>query len=256
MPLSVLSVPAFTDNYFWLIHRNGDAYVVDPGSAEPVNKALKQHKLNLIGILITHHHADHTGGIGDLLNKYQVPVYGPNNSAIEGISTPLKEGAELKLLDIKVEVLEVPGHTLDHIAYFFHDTTKLLFCGDTLFAGGCGRLFEGDAAQMFNSLNKIAVLPTETKIFCAHEYTLSNLQFALAVEPDNMALQERIKEEKIKRKNSQPTVPSVLTLELQTNPFMRTANSNVQQAASKRYGSLIENEKEVFRIIREWKDEF
>jgi hydroxyacylglutathione hydrolase len=224
--LSVLTVPAFNDNYLWLIHDGENAAVVDPGDAKPILAALKANNLKLTAILLTHHHADHIGGVPELLQHYPVPVFGPRNESIAAVTLPVGEGKQIDVpgLALRVSVLDVPGHTMGHIAYVRQpaDTEPTwLFCGDTLFAGGCGRLFEGTPAQMTSSLGKLAALPDDTKVYCAHEYTLSNLRFARAVDPDNPALIARIKVETDKREHNLPTVPSTIGVEKATNPFLR-----------------------------------
>ncbi|MDB5796673.1 MAG: gloB [Paucimonas sp.] len=221
-PVSVLPVPAFSDNYLWLVHDDRHAVVVDPGAAEPVLAALEANQLALSAILLTHHHADHAGGVPALLQRFDVPVYGPASEAIPTITQRLREGDTVTIdeLSLTFSVLDVPGHTAGHIAYYCAQN-DWLFCGDTLFAGGCGRLFEGTPAQMVDSLAKLAALPDRTQVYCAHEYTLSNLRFAAAVDGDNPALKERIAVEEAKRARNQPTVPSTIGLEKQTNPFLR-----------------------------------
>ena len=198
--LTVLTVPAFDDNYLWIIHDGRHAAVVDPGDAEPILAALAEHGLSLVAILLTHHHADHIGGVPRLLQHAKVPVFGPARENIGTVTRPLVEGdvATVAELDLTLSVLDMPGHTRGHIGYVATDR-QWLFCGDTLFAGGCGRLFEGTPQQMCDSLAKLAALPGSTKVFCAHEYTLSNLRFALAVEPGNAALVERMALEQAKR---------------------------------------------------------
>jgi len=222
--LRVLAVPAFNDNYLWLIHDGVHAAVVDPGDAAPVIAALEQHHLTLTAILLTHHHADHIGGVPALLDRRAVPVFGPHDARIGNVTRRLGEGDALAVpgIGLHVRVLDVPGHTIGHIAYVSTDAGRpWLFCGDTLFAGGCGRLFEGTPAQMRASLDRLAALPDDTLVYCAHEYTLSNLRFALAAEPDNVQLQERLAAASATRARGIPTIPSTIGLEKATNPFLR-----------------------------------
>jgi hydroxyacylglutathione hydrolase len=260
--LSVLTVPAFNDNYLWLIHDGVNAAVVDPGDAQPILAALRANHLALTAILLTHHHADHTGGVPALLQHYGVPVFGPRGDGIAAVTHPLSEGDTVDVpgLPLRLAVLDVPGHTRGHIAYVREDGEHWLFCGDTLFAGGCGRLFEGTAAQMAASLNKLAALPSDTKVFCAHEYTLSNLRFALAVEPGNMALRARMEAESRKRDRGEPTVPSTIGLERNTNPFLRYAEPQIAAqllAAGKLQGEINEIAPvAVFAALRQWKNTF
>lgn len=223
-PLSVLAVPAFKDNYLWLIHDGVLAAVVDPGDAAPVIAALAAHHLTLTAILLTHHHADHIGGVPGLLAHASVPVYGPRTEAIATVSVPLGDGdlVEVPGLALALRVLLVPGHTLGHIAFLSEQADEpWLFCGDTLFAGGCGRLFEGTPEQMRASLARFLVLPDNTAVYCAHEYTLANLRFAAAAEPDNALIAGRIDAETAKRERGIPTVPTTIGLEKATNPFLR-----------------------------------
>lgn len=259
--INVITVPAFHDNYLWLFHLAGrdQAFVVDPGDAAPVEQALQSHQLQLAGILITHHHPDHTGGINALLKRRNIPVYGPAGGSVPQVDHPLREGDTLQLTpELSFQVLAVPGHTLDHIAYFadpgFDD--PLLFCGDTLFAGGCGRLFEGTAAQMYESLNKLAQLPGNTRVYCAHEYTLSNLAFAKAVEENNTELLARIEQARATRDQGLPTVPSRISLEMATNPFMRSHIESVKSAAERHSDRPLSGPEEVLGVIRRWKDQF
>jgi hydroxyacylglutathione hydrolase len=255
--LSVLPIPAFNDNYFWLIHNGKEAAVVDPGDAAPVLAALQAHRLSLVAILLTHHHADHVGGVRNLLRHADIPVFGPRAEHIDGVSSALAEGdqARIPALDLTLSVLEVPGHTAGHIAYVAA-AQHWLFCGDTLFAGGCGRLFEGTPAQMVASLAKLTNLPDDTQIYCAHEYTLSNLRFALAADPENHALQARITVEQDKRDNSKPTLPSSIGLEKATNPFLRYRTSQIIQGLQAKGMLQGDDPIAAFAALREWKNNF
>ncbi|WP_332875718.1 hydroxyacylglutathione hydrolase [Massilia sp. S19_KUP03_FR1] len=258
--LTVLALPAFQDNYLWLIHDGVHAAVVDPGAAAPVLAALGQHGLVLTAILLTHHHADHIGGVPELLAVAQVPVFGPAGENIAAVTQPLTEGARFRVPGIKLDVtvLDVPGHTRGHIAYVTEGQEEnWLFCGDTLFAGGCGRLFEGTPAQMMASLAKLAALPGATKVYCAHEYTMANLRFAAAVEPDNQALQLRLVSEAGKRADNVPTIPSTIELEQATNPFLRATSAGI--VASLVATGRVQPDAgpvELFTALRAWKNVF
>jgi len=258
--IRIIPVPAFRDNYLWLFHRPGDerAWVVDPGDAAPIEAALSAEGLSLAGILVTHHHADHTGGIGQLIAERDIPVYGPGGGSVPLVNRPVSEGDTVELDNgLVFSVIAVPGHTLDHIAWFCQSAeAPVLFCGDTLFAGGCGRLFEGSAAQMYDSLGKLSALPDRTRVYCAHEYTLANLAFARAVEADNSAIQERLTREQEKRARELPTVPSTIGLEKSTNPFMRCTEDDVRAAAEAHCGRSLDSPQAVLGAVREWKDNF
>ncbi|GAB1257231.1 hydroxyacylglutathione hydrolase [Aurantivibrio plasticivorans] len=256
----VIPVPAFNDNYLWLITTPDQrAYVVDPGDGNAILEALEKHQLTLSGIIVTHHHPDHTGGIPLLLETFDVPVYGPAGGSVPAVTQPVGDGDTIEIAGATFEVYSVPGHTLDHLAYFYGGNgqhTPVLFSGDTLFAGGCGRLFEGTPAQMLTSLDKLAQLPDNTQVYCAHEYTMANLTFAQAVEPDNAPLAERLQTEKAKRDKNIPTVPTTIALERATNPFLRSDQSSVAEQASSHAGETLNDRESVFAAVRAWKDNF
>jgi hydroxyacylglutathione hydrolase len=268
--LAVTTVPAFDDNYLWLVHAPADprqVLVVDPGDATAVEAALQGQGLVLAGILVTHHHGDHVGGVKALAAGAALPVFGPGNEDIEGITHPVRGGdrVELPALGLSFAVLDVPGHTRGHIAYAGHGA---VFCGDTLFSGGCGRLFEGTPAQMYASLGALAALPPETQVYCAHEYTASNLRFALAVEPDNAALVAYTAEVATLRAAGQATVPTTVARERAINPFLRTTVPTVRAAAARfaaevgltvgTGGAPAANDDAVATLaaLREWKNRF
>jgi len=255
--LKVSAVRAFADNYIWLIHSPRDAtqvVAVDPGDAHAVETAL-DGQLELAGILITHRHADHVGGVEALSRAHGVPIFGPARENVPGEPRPLREGdtASFPELDLSFEVLDVPGHTAGHIAYVGHGA---LFCGDTLFSAGCGRLFEGTPEQMAASLAKLASLPDETQVYCAHEYTVSNLQFALAVEPENAETVAYLEECRARRTRDEATLPSTIRRERNVNPFLRCDRQSVKQAAEAKAQRRLQSEVEVFAVIRQWKDGF
>ena len=255
--LQVTPVRAFADNYIWLIHSPRDhrkVVAVDPGDATPVSRALADRNLELSGILVTHHHGDHVGGVAELLRQHSVPVFGPARETVPGQPIPVREGerAEFGDLGLSFEVLDVPGHTAGHVAYVGGGS---LFCGDTLFSAGCGRLFEGTAEQMATSLDKMAALPPDTHVYCGHEYTVSNLKFSLAVEPDNEDAASYLEECQERRARDEATVPSTVRRERNVNPFLRFRRHSVKQAAEARAGRGL-NPVEVFAVIREWKDGF
>lgn len=249
---NVSPVRAFTDNYIWVLHQGRSAFVVDPGQAEPVLDFLQFMQLDLAGILITHHHQDHIGGLAPLQQRPpSCPVYGPAH--ISGVTVPVMEGSTLSVFGMDTAVLEVPGHTLDHLAYLLDGH---LFCGDTLFGAGCGRVFEGTMEQMHQSLQKLAALPDNTLIYPAHEYTLSNLCFAHAAEPANHDIQQRIDRDQQQLANQQPTLPSTLQAEKATNPFLRTHIAEVRQQASTFARCELPTTDKVFAALREWKNQF
>lgn len=260
--LDIRPIPAFSDNYLWLLSRDGQAAVVDPGDAAPVRRALEIAGLQLAAILITHHHPDHVGGMAALISASgPLPVYGPRAEAgrIPGLTVLLDEDDEVEVLNRHFRVLSVPGHTSGHIAYYSKaqdGDAGLLFCGDTLFSAGCGRLFEGTPAQMYASLHKLAALPPATAVYCTHEYTQSNLAFAKAVEPGNAELRRYDEQVRRLREQGQPSLPSSLALECAVNPFLRTAAPEVRAAAVQREQRELGNEIEVFASLRRWKDGF
>lgn len=266
--MTLIPLPAFTDNYVWLLHNGTHAVVVDPGDAQPVFAALEHLKLSLAAILVTHHHADHVGGVDLLREATGAAVYGPATEKMPEPLQRLKEGDAVDVLGLHFTVMDVPGHTAGHIAYYCDGADvngtlqPLLFCGDTLFSGGCGRLFEGTPAQMLASLDKFAALPATTQVCCTHEYTLSNLRFALAVEPDNLELQRYNTQCITLRNNNQPTLPSSIAQELRINPFLRTRQQSVIEAAGRFDDALASNTSDssseiaVFAAIRTWKNQF
>ena len=257
----IFPIPAFSDNYIWIFaDAVGKACVVDPGDADAVAEYLEQNNLTLSHILLTHHHPDHTGGVKALAKRFEVQVIGPANSPFSAIDQPVSEGERLTVLGFEFGVLEVPGHTLDHIAYYCDNAPDgngpLVFCGDTLFAAGCGRIFEGDPPMMYQSLQKLAALPVTTRVFCTHEYTLANLQFANAAEPDNLELQQRTTTAKDTRKRNQPTLPSSIGMELATNPFLRCSQESLLRSAATQSGNQVTDPVSVFTTLRHWKDNF
>ena len=265
--MKLLPLPAFSDNYLWLLHGAHQAIVVDPGDARPVFAALERLALPLQAILVTHHHADHVGGVAQLQAATGALVYGPANERIPGNCIPLVQGDQVEALGLRFSVLDVPGHTAGHIAYFSDGksmdgsdsgtSAPLLFCGDTLFSGGCGRLFEGTPAQMLQSLDALAALPGDTQVCCAHEYTLSNLRFARTVEPGNAALVDYQARCEQLRARQQPTLPSTVAQERAINPFLRSREPAVAAAAQK-FAPFIDphDAVAVLAALREWKNEF
>ena len=263
--LKITPIPAFTDNYFWLIDNGDKAVVVDPGDANPILSVLADKQLILEAIIVTHRHRDHIGGIDDLLLHFNVPVYGPKSKKIPHITHTLQEQDTLTLLtdkhldtSLELSVMDIPGHTEEHIAYYGFTplAQPVLFCGDTLFAAGCGRLLGGTYQQFYQSLDKINQLPPATRIYCAHEYTLANLNFAKTVEPDNTAITKRIKNEQSKRLKHQPTLPTTLELEQQTNPFLRYRKPHIIQSINRYWQSNCSSDEDLFTALRRWKDTF
>jgi len=254
MPVTIEPIPAFNDNYIWLIHNElGQAFVVDPGDPKPVLDTLAAKALTLCGILITHHHPDHVGGVDTLKSATSCKVFGPENPSISGIDHHLGDADSVDVLGTHFDVITVPGHTLDHIAYFGDNA---LFCGDTLFAGGCGRVFEGTFPMMRASLERLRDLPASTRVYCAHEYTLANLRFALAAEPDNQALMERDRQCQDLRAQNKPTVPSSLEIERAINPFLRWDQPSIQKQLEAAGRLSSDDADATFAALRSWKDTF
>ena len=259
--LTFTALPAFNDNYIWLIQdaQRQLCAAVDPGDAQPVLNWLADHPdWQLSDIVITHHHHDHVGGVSALKQATQARVVGPANETIPCLDLPVDEGATIELLGHTVQVFAVPGHTLGHVVYFCpeSDATPWLLSGDTLFAGGCGRVFEGTAEQMYTSLSRLADLPDNTRVYCTHEYTLSNLLFAQAVEPNNADLNQRVSQVRQLRNAQQITLPSSIALEKRTNPFLRCAQPEVIKAAEQKAGTTLNRGHAVFATLRSWKDTF
>lgn len=256
--LNVHPIHAFSDNYIWVIHNQTHAAVIDPGIASPVIEYLQSKRLQLSAILITHHHHDHTGGNAELLQSFNVPVYGPHNESIATVSHPLREGDQVNLeeMSLNLTVLDTPGHTRGHIAYYGSNPFNMVFCGDTLFACGCGRVFEGTAQQMYQSLQKLSQLPGDTLIFCTHEYTLGNIQFAKVVDPKNARLIDfEIAAQELRNRNV-PTIPTTLILERKINPFIRCEQQEIINSAQNYSGKSLPDPIEVFTALREWKNNF
>jgi hydroxyacylglutathione hydrolase len=257
--MKLIPLPAFQDNYLWLLHDGQRALVVDPGDAGPVQAHLAGQGLQLTAILVTHHHPDHVGGVDALRESTGAPVFGPARERIPQPFRPLSEGDLVDALGLRFQVFDVPGHTAGHIAYYCEsvDGAPLLFCGDTLFSGGCGRLFEGTPAQMLASLEKLAALPGNTRVCCTHEYTLGNLKFATAVEPGNTQLIHYRQQCEQRRSRGEPTLPSSIAVENSVNPFLRTRQPAVAQAARGHDPAADPADPvAVFAALRQWKNEF
>jgi len=256
---AIIPIPAFTDNYIWLLRKGAHAAVVDPGDAAPVLAYLEREDLTLSAIIATHHHKDHVGGVPALLARFAVPVFGPARETIPGRTHAVVEGDEITVPgpELAMRVLDIPGHTAGHVAFVgVEPSVPVAFVGDTLFAAGCGRLFEGTPAQMSESLSKLAALPGETEVYCGHEYTLANLRFALAVEPANAELRGRQVREQEKRDRGAPTLPTTIALERATNPFLRVGLPTVFAAAEAHAGHKLADTVEAFAVVREWKNGF
>lgn len=253
--VDVIPLRAFRDNYIWTLRDERRAAVVDPGEANPVLDYLRREKLELVAILNTHHHADHVGGNAELLKHYRVPVFGPHDPRIAEVTRRLSDGERMTLphFDLQFEVLEIPAHTRTHIAFF---GAGMLFCGDTLFAVGCGRLFEGTPQQMHQSLSKLMHLPDATRVYCGHEYTMANIRFARAAEPDNNALRALEARVQALRDQDLPTLPSYIGQEKATNPFVRCDVPAIVASASKYAGKPLADPVSVLAAIREWKNNF
>ena len=253
--ISVEPLKAFDDNYIWLVTTNEGSIVIDPGESTKIIELIDSNVINLKAILITHHHYDHTSGLKTLLDKVDIDVYGPSNN-IQEINQRVKHLDKFSTIGLDFEVIEIPGHTLDHIAFYsFNKNNPILFCGDTLFAGGCGRIFEGTFEQMFDSLKKISSLPEHTKIYCGHEYTLSNLRFALEADPGNKNLiLEYDRVSKLSDLNT-PSIPTSLTKELKVNPFLRCNNLAIKNIIKEKF-NLSGDDLETFTALRKWKDNF
>ena len=253
--LSVEPLKAFDDNYIWLVSTNEGSIVVDPGESNKIINLMDKNMINLKGVLITHHHFDHTGGLNDILDKKKLNVYGPKNN-IDGINKIVSHSDKFNLIGIDFEVIEIPGHTIDHIGFYsFNNGNPILFCGDTLFAAGCGRVFEGTYEQMFKALKKISKLPKNTKIYCGHEYTLSNIKFALEVDPNNIKIQDEYKHVNELMKSDKPSLPTTIEKELNINPFLRCDNLDIQKNIIEKF-NVGDSEFEIFTAIRKWKDNF
>ena len=252
---SVEPIKAYDDNYIWLISTNEGSIIVDPGESKKIIKSIDENKIDLKAILITHHHFDHTNGLQDLLNIGNFDVFGPVNN-INGINKKVIESDKFSIIGIDFEVIDLPGHTLDHIGFYsFNNGNPILFCGDTLFAAGCGRVFEGTYEQMFEALKKISKLPKNTKVYCGHEYTLSNIKFALEVDPNNIKIKDEYMHVQELIKSDIPSLPTTIEKELEINPFLRCDNLDIKKNIIEKF-NVGDSEFEIFKAIRKWKDNF
>lgn len=257
--LQIHPVPALRDNYIWIIHDAVHAAIVDPGDALPVISYLNSQQLQPVAILITHHHGDHTGGNLQLLKRFDLPVYGPLHEKIPTVNNPVREGDRIQLapLALTLDVIEISGHTRGHVAYFAAtQPNNLLFCGDTLFSCGCGRIFEGTPRQMYDALRKLTSLPDNTLVYCAHEYTLGNIAFARTVEPDNADLRKLEQRANQMRQQHLPTLPTDMATEKACNPFLRCQHSGIIRCVEQFTGRKLTDPVEVFAALREWKNIF
>jgi hydroxyacylglutathione hydrolase len=250
MSIQVIPLNAYKDNYIWtILNDDNEAVIVDPGEAEPFMKFIERNNhIKLSGILITHKHYDHCNGVPDILKKYSVPVYGPSTSEVSFINHTVKEGDVVNIERFpKLKVIEIPGHTLEHVAYY---NDNMVFCGDTLFTGGCGRIFEGTPPQMYQTLMKITSLNDDVLVYCGHEYTLANLKFAKVVDPNNKDLSFRYEECEKLRNDNQPTVPATLRIEKLTNPFLRCHTKEITESVKNQYQKNFNDVVEIFEHLR------
>ena len=255
--MKLIPLPALVDNYIWMLHDGQHAWVVDPGDAHTVIQALQRENVQLQGILVTHHHPDHTAGVNFLRDTTGAQVFGPAHEPMPEPLHRVREGDRIRVLNLDLQVLDVPGHTAGHVAYFGHvpNADPVLFCGDTLFSGGCGRLFEGTPAQMQHALTQLAALPDATRVCCAHEYTLSNLQFAHTVEPDNAAVIDATTQAQHQRAQGLPTLPSSIGRERQINPFLRWTQPTVI-ASVHAFDTVAVERDGIFATLRQWKNQY
>ena len=253
--LSIEPIKAFEDNYIWLLTTNEGSIVIDPGESSKIKSLIDNNEIDLKGVLITHHHYDHTNGLNDLSDNGMLDIYGPENNIVK-INKRVKDSDCISIIGLDFEIIEVPGHTLDHIAFYsFNENMPILFCGDTLFSGGCGRIFEGTHKQMYDSLNKLASLPKHTKVYCGHEYTLSNLKFAIEVDTENKDLLDEYNHVKKLNISKNPSLPSTLDKELKINPFLRCNNMSIRNKINKEF-NVSGDDFEIFTALREWKDNY